>query len=753
MKQTLVTIIFIAVSLLSFAQTKLPTYSITIDEFEDQKFEFFNNVTGEENPKITQKSAKDFYIAIIEDIAIDSLMVKALSGKYLTQSSKQSSTSSIQDIYIIDDPYTGGDENKILIKIFQGEEEAVITLKVEPSADGKEKDDSSPCNLFVSKTTNSDCNSNNKFFGESVEYFTDKTIVYVYDYNSDPSKRVFYKITENKKTGNLERAIVNLNKETLTIGKNVRFKIYDINKFMYDVSIADSLVQFESEPPALFNEFFLGDKEGLLGGLMETFSSGDTRAISKIKNDDAKTLLKNITCFIQNYNNLRGIALDAYNPCKTFHCRNSIDYADFLTALSQIKSQTKIVEDKLNTAKASLQKTASVKDTCFNALRLKTSIDINIKNANFSISKFDLIIEELTLQDASLKNQIDRIQRKIKSIESQMYFSSGADSLTKKAQLSRLEKELTEKKAEFTSNSSKLIEQQTKRLDLEIERNKLMNSLDSVKMEMSQACAPSAQAKMDTIDEMIYSLEISKYLIANLPSEEMLRELIIFVNNMVAQNYIHTKDYISLNGNMLDLTLSISSKDSSVVKKLTDIKVNEHIPIQIPIIWKPFVSFSSGSFIATGSHLQNKTYEWQETVGNNNTANSDSYTLVESGYTSPPMGFSALGNLQLKLCRSFGIGGSFGVGLTIENSPRLAYLVGGSLFFGDLRQLAITGGVAGMQVNKLTNNFQSITDNQVIYTSKPDIQYYNEFKVGGFISLTYTPFKVYKTKTVKSKNK
>ena len=180
---------------------------------------------------------------------------------------------------------------------------------------------------------------------------------------------------------------------------------------------------------------------------------------------------------------------------------------------------------------------------------------------------------------------------------------------------------------------------------------------------------------------------------------------------------------------------------------------NDPLQIQIPIVGKPFVSFSSGSFIALGKNMQNKTYAWQETVGNNNTVDSSKYTLVESGYTLPPMGFCALGNLEWKISRSFGLGGSAGVGLSIEKSPRLAYLGGVSLFFGDMRQFTITGGFAGMQVNKLSNNFQTVSDNQTIYSSKPNIDYYKEFKVGGFISLTYTPFKVYKTKTVKSKNK
>lgn len=752
MKQVLFIISLLSVSHLCVAQSSRPKYSITIDAFKAYEFNEFKTPG---DSKITEDKIKKegFYIAIVS-FEIDSLTVFNKEDEYTPHPPDNPSHVTGETTFTLKDLHIDNNKNVVLIKIHRGDSSALITLKVAPSADDSKNGqaDNNGCKPFVIETKKSDCNSNEKYFGESAEYFTDHTVVYVYDYNTYPYNRAFYKITKNKKTGKLERDIVNLNKETLTTRKDVRFKIYNINKFMYDVSIADSLVQFESEPPALFNEFFLGDKEGFLGGLMKTFSDGVV-ASKSFDEDDAKTLIENISCFIDNCNNLRGKALDAYNPCKTFHCCNSIDYAAFLTALSQIKSQTIIVEDKLNTAKATLQKMTSAKVGCFNTLRLKTSIDINIKNADFSISKLDLIIEELILQNASLKNQMDKIQREIKSIESQMYFSSGADSMTKKAQLSRLEKELTEKKVDFTTNSSKLFEQQSKRLELEIERNKLMNSLDSVKMEISQTCGDEIQKETKNIKELTYSLEVSKYLLDSLPSERELRELVIFVNNMVAQNYIHTKDFISLNGNMLDLTLSISSKDSSIVKILTGIKVDEHIPIQIPIIWKPLVSFSTGTFIAIGSNMQNKTYEWLETVGNNNTATTGSYTLVESGFTSPPMGFSALGNLQWKVSRSFGFGGSAGVGLTIEKSPRLAYLGGMSLFFGDLRQLAITGGFAGMQVNRLTNNFQTITDNQVIYTSTPDIQYYNEFKVGGFISLTYTPFKIYKTKTVKGKNK
>lgn len=382
-----------------------------------------------------------------------------------------------------------------------GENPLIVKLKV-----GKDKNNGNPANntecvpLKLPQECKAVKDYDNKF-GEDVKYYDKRKIVYVYDFNKDPSKREFYKITKDKKTIQLKIEIINFNKETLTSGKNVKFKIFNVNKFMYDVSIADSVIQFDSEPPALFTRLFLGDST-LLGSLIEsfsaTFSQSSTNSLSNLKSD--------LNCFIQKYNQLQEKMLSSYDPCYEFPCCYSIEYANLATDLIRIR--TAIVND-----------------------------DERLKSKN-----------------------------------------PGLDSL-----------------------------------------------------------------------------------LAHFPTDKDLKLLVVYLRNMVVANNSHTSDYISLNGNMLDLTINIASKDS-IFKyfSIPEYKINP-LEIQIPIIWKPFASFSSGSFIALEKHLQNKTYAWQETIGNNNTASDSSYTLVESGYTLPPMGFCALGNFEWKVTRSFGLGGSLGL--------------------------------------------------------------------------------------------
>ncbi|MBK7809761.1 MAG: hypothetical protein IPI50_00740 [Saprospiraceae bacterium] len=720
---------------LVFFWTHSFSQQITIDQFENFPIESFDRVDGI-TKVISAKSVKDgFNIQVINQSGIELIKVKNSFNNFLPVTNVKDTTNA--KLYTIINPKLEDDGNTLLIKLIKNGQERTLTLKIQPSQDGGNSASSS------SNPTNSqtDCNPVKNYynnFGEESKYYNKQKIVYVYDFNKDPSKREFYKITLDHDT--LKRELVNFNKETLTSGKNVKFKIYNINKFMYDVSIADSVIHFDSEPSALFTRFFLGDST-LLGNLMGQISD-PTKLQS---NDKTEKLLNEIVAFINKYNGLRSTALDALNPCHQFTCCNNLNYSEFLNTLAKIKAETENVKRKLNAAKNDVSKS-----DCNKQIKLKTQAESSIKNLNFAISKLDIRIQELILINTSLANNVERIRGEVKEIESQVFFSKGADSLTKRAQLLRLETELTSRNSELASSRLELTKFQKDRDSIDLKAFEILTSIDSIKYTISQLCKDGNNTD---IQDMIDALEASDYLIKNLPSEDDLKKLIVFINNMVVQNNSFTSDYISLNGNMLDLTINIDSKDSIFKYFSIPEYKNDPLQIQIPILGKTFVSFSSGSFIALGKHLQNKTYSWQGTVGNNNTVSDSNYTLVESGYTLPPMGFCALGNLEWKVSRSFGLGGSAGVGLSIEKSPRMAYLGGVSLFFGDLRQFTITGGFVGLQVNKLTNNFKTVSDNQVIYTSKPNIEYYKEFKVGGFISLTYTPFKVYKTKTVKSKNK
>jgi hypothetical protein len=99
------------------------------------------------------------------------------------------------------------------------------------------------------------------------------------------------------------------------------------------------------------------------------------------------------------------------------------------------------------------------------------------------------------------------------------------------------------------------------------------------------------------------------------------------------------------------------------------------------------------------------------------------------------------------VAKNVGLGISPGVGITIESKPRLAYLLGGSLMLGRERQFIVTAGVAAMQVNVLSNNLKPLLENGTNAVKEtPTITYYKELKYGVFLSLSFTPFTVIKSK-------
>ena len=697
MKYLLLINLFVFVSTYSFSQT------ITIDEFEDYKQE------------ISSKSIKNgFKIQIIEKSGIEKIKIMNDAGKFIDVTEFETITGG--KIYSIKEAKV---ENSILkIQLIKGGETKNLTLTVTESP----LNDIPPatCIPKVSKTKCSHTRNFENKFGEEAKYYDKRKIVYVYDFNPDPSKREFYKITLNKEYGKgkdnenspglqrhdgLDIEVANFNKERLTPGKNVKFKIYNINKFMYDISIADSVIQFDSEPSALFSRFFLGDST-FLGSLMQGFSDGlsaqnNGEEISEVKeiNQLLNTIIAELKCFVEQYNWIQNEIIGAYGPCYSFPCCYSIEYVELANLLANIRGNTTILQSKLDEQRKIVKEKTKLIETC------KSNRNTLEKNKTAA---------------GKLATAINKLEEEIKK-------TSGDE---------------RKKKEEELKNKIKANDKLT------VEREKLEKSY-------KESCGTNKEAQYSRdkkdAEKILADFKAINTLLDNLPTDNDLKKAIVFLRNIVESNSTHTSDYISLNGNALDLTITIASKDSIFHYFSIPEYKNDPIQIQIPIIGKTFPSFSSGSFISIGQHLQNKTYSWQETVGNNNTADSTSFTLTESGYTFFPSGFCALGNVEWKFSPSLGIGASAGVGLTIEREPRLAYLGGVSLFFGELRQFSLTGGLAGMNVNRLTRNLQTIADNQIIYTNKASIDYFKELKVGAFVSLTYTPFKIVKTKTPKSK--
>jgi hypothetical protein len=236
----------------------------------------------------------------------------------------------------------------------------------------------------------------------------------------------------------------------------------------------------------------------------------------------------------------------------------------------------------------------------------------------------------------------------------------------------------------------------------------------------------------------------------NLPKEEDLKKMVIFVNNITDVSQTYSSGPIQVSGDELNVTLDIHTNDSvAKVYKLTKFATGVR-PFNITVVGRAFGSFSSGIFISPDPNLQNKEYVWQERPNSSGIiSGSDSarYVLSESGFSSPPVGFSAYGHIQWMVAKNVGLGISPGVGITIESKPRLAYLLGGSLMLGRERQFIVTAGVAAMQVNVLSNNLKPLLENGTNAVKEtPTITYYKELKYGVFLSLSFTPFTVIKSK-------
>jgi hypothetical protein len=248
------------------------------------------------------------------------------------------------------------------------------------------------------------------------------------------------------------------------------------------------------------------------------------------------------------------------------------------------------------------------------------------------------------------------------------------------------------------------------------------------------------QAKIAKLSSMLASINYVVGILSRLPVESDLQKMNIFLANMIKSNQEELIP-LEVGPNGLDLNLNIRDRDSVVIPlslaRIQPVKFHQFIPV----IGKAQLSFSLGPFAGLPKYLGNSTYAWQQLANNVNVVQpGNNYILVQSGYTHPALGIVAMANLEWKWCKSFGLGPSGGIGLSVEQNPRLAGLAGGSLFLGNWRQLVITAGVAGMGINRLANNWQTVADKQVIYTTQPALSYYKELRVGAFVAMTFTPF-------------
>ncbi len=477
--------------------------------------------------------------------------------------------------------------------------------------------------------------------------------------------------------------IRNLNTIRVRYNEELRFRIINVNRYIYDVDFAADDVEFGSEPPALFSKLFLGsDIE--IPSLAPEKDGG--------QNIDTKDLLAFIVAykeFKELYDSLLEGQLRAYSLCPDLKCActdHSIKFTELSTRMTNLKS--------------TYQKALAV--------TLKALPDLQ------------KALDELTkpFNDCSKKDEL------LKTYNDELKKLNEAKPLDQKA--------IDKKKKEIKDlNDCKL-------------------SVLETELEKAKKDRDEMQAAKDNLDKIFQNIVAL--------TDDKLMELVLFNHNLAKEHLSYLAPPIYPQGNRLVFGFKISPMDSdkSLVSKWNIMPLyNDSVNFDLPVLHKPFVSFSSGLFTAFGKKLQSETFAYVPVPNAGGVVENDSmtYRITSTGNNSLPLiGFAAYSNLGFKFSNILGAGISVGAGLTLEDAPRPSYLGGVSLFVGDKQQLNFTFGVAAMQVSRLKKElYPDMATRQ--YEEREDLQYSKELKAGYSLSITYTAFTMGNKKNTRSKSK
>jgi hypothetical protein len=225
-------------------------------------------------------------------------------------------------------------------------------------------------------------------------------------------------------------------------------------------------------------------------------------------------------------------------------------------------------------------------------------------------------------------------------------------------------------------------------------------------------------------------------------TQEQLMKLVLFHNNLVKDNLSFISAPIYPQGEGLNINLEISTQDSAAKYGIPVQDDQTHF--NLIVLHKIGFSFSTGTFYTWGKNLTSTKYEYQQVPAVGSVVQTTSpYKLLSTGVSSTALGVSALANVAYKVCTVASLGGSLGVGATIESKPRIAYFFGPTAAIGNQQQFYFTFGIDEIPVNSLQGNPSS----NIYYSSNPgNVQYNSKLQMGWFFSLTYTIFKTKSSK-------
>ncbi len=133
------------------------------------------------------------------------------------------------------------------------------------------------------------------------------------------------------------KRVTDLSKLSVNYNKQFKFGVVNLNRYIYNIELSTDDVDFKSEPPALFNQLFLGNGS-YINDIIPKLVNSDKSVFTK----EQIKFYKALDSFQIAYNQLIDRKLSVYNICDTIYscCGDTIKrhkYSDFAKRLLELK--------------------------------------------------------------------------------------------------------------------------------------------------------------------------------------------------------------------------------------------------------------------------------------------------------------------------------------------------------------------------------------------------------------------------------
>ncbi len=474
------------------------------------------------------------------------------------------------------------------------------------------------------------------------------------------------------------------------LGENTVFKIYNINKFLYDVRIKAKQTEYNSEPPAVFSQVFNVEKK-------ETTDVGEEA--EKIVQEQMETFSTE--------------SLKTKSSQENYLYRNELMLYAYTNELSEIE-----------TLPDSLQSDTKIKELKKIVQELKTEITEQketISELNEIINdEYSKIIQELYSQSLKIQTSYELLEE-AKVVKNKFVIISMTDGLNFNESKEQTDNLVT--RYPFVNNPEKLLSSFNKIY----KQFKLSYGLYLVNDKVKQRFENDVVRIKGSVSSLLSEIETLKKSVDKYNYLELFQNINVLYSELNNENnFFVVSDPVQAEKDVINFDIKITPRKN--VKSSSVLETRE-FSTSIPIEGGVKIDFSTGLFITTGLH--NRSY-------NTIVSTDDSTKSIITENKNNSLGQLSLGalmHISTRTISNFKPAFSWGLGLNSRDLTNANLFIGASGMFGNNERFVISTGVSLANVDYLNGKYSLNTEINTDDIGEDITE--KATRVGVFISFTY----------------